>query len=198
MYQKVAKKITSFFINNGIINDSDREIYEYSYEVMISQTVYIIIMILVSLIFGAVFESLAFFIGFFVCRKFSGGYHASTYTKCHILFAFNQIAFLFLIRFIKKEYFGLIVILMIIISVIVIFTVAPIDHPNKPFNGKEFLKYKKRSRFFAVLLIPIYILVDILDKNNLFYFCFSIGIFSVCMSLLYAFFERRKKPNEKV
>ena len=198
MYQKVAKKITNFFINNSIINDSDREIYEYSYEVMISQTVYILIMILISLIFGSILESLVFFIGFFICRKFSGGYHASTYTKCHMLFAINQIAFLLLLRFIKTEYFGLISILSIIISIIIIFAVAPIDHPNKPFNEYEFLKYKKRSRFFAAILIPIYIIGYILDKNNLFCFCFSIGIFSVCMSLLYAFFERRKKPNEKV
>lgn len=198
MYQKVAKKITSFFIDNKIINDSEREIYEYSYEVIISQTVYIIIMILVSLIFGAVFESLAFFIGFFICRKLSGGYHASTYTKCHILFSINQIVFLLLLRFIKTEYFGLISTILIIISVIIIFAVAPIDHPNKPFNEQKFLKYKKQSRFFATILIPTYMIVYILDKNNLFCFCFSIGIFSVCVSLLYVFLERRKKPNEKV
>jgi accessory gene regulator B len=198
MYQKIAKKITNCFINNGIINSCDREIYEYSYEVMISQTIYILIMILISLVFKALFESLYFFIGFFLCRKFSGGYHASTYTKCHVLFAINQIVFLFLLRLIKTEYFALTSFLFIIISVIIIFAIAPIDHPNKPFNKKEFLKYKKRSRLFASLLTPIYILVYIIDKNNLFCFCFSIGIFSVCVSLLYSFLERRNKPNEKV
>ena len=196
MYQKVAKRISASLIKNGIIDANNREIYEYSYEIMISQTVYILIMILISLMFGAVFESLAFFMGFSICRKFSGGYHASTYIKCHIIFAVNQIVFLLLVKFMKSEYFGLTAILMVIVSFFIIFAVAPIDHPNKPFDENEFSKYKKRSRVFATLLIPLYTLIYILDKNNIFSFSFCIGIFSVSMSLLYAFFERRKSNEE--
>ena len=94
MYEKMAKKVTNLFISKGIINSSDRELYEYSYEVTFLQIAYIIIMIIISLIFGAFYESLAFFVGFSLYRKICGGYHAKTYTRCHFLFAANQTLFL--------------------------------------------------------------------------------------------------------
>ena len=155
-------------------------------------------MLLISMVFGAVLESLCFFIGFFLCRKFSGGYHAATYTKCHILFIINQIAFLLLLNCINNNYYWLATIVAIIISIIIIFLIAPIDHPNKPFTTKEMIKFRKRSKYFAIVLVPAYILFYLIDKNNPFSFCFSIGVLSVSLSLLYAFFERRKNTNEKV
>lgn len=45
MYEKIAKKITDSFIRKNIIKKEDKEIYEYSYEVLISQTVYFFIML---------------------------------------------------------------------------------------------------------------------------------------------------------
>ena len=105
MYKKIAKIITDSFILKGIIKKEDKEIYEYSYEVLISQAVYIFIMLFISILFKAFFETLVFFIGFYICRSLTGGYHASNYIKCHLLFALNQIAFLLLLQLMSNRYF---------------------------------------------------------------------------------------------
>ena len=55
MYKKIAKIITDSFILKGIIKKEDKEIYEYSYEVLISQAVYIFIMLFISILFKAFF-----------------------------------------------------------------------------------------------------------------------------------------------
>ena len=196
MYQKIAKEITNYFINKGIIKNCEKEMYEYSYEIMISQFFYIIIMLLISLIFGAILESLAFFVGFYICRKYSGGYHASTYMKCHILFSLNHILFLIILKTIKGQYVSLLTFVSVCTSVIIIFLFSPIDHPNKPFSTTEFTKYKRNSRVLAILSTLLVILFNIFDNNNILVFSFSIGIFSVGMSLLYAIIERRINRNE--
>lgn len=37
LYEKAAKKITDFFINKSVIKDTDREIYEYGYELILEK-----------------------------------------------------------------------------------------------------------------------------------------------------------------
>lgn len=197
LYEKAAKKITDFFIKKSVIKDSDREVYEYGYELILSQSIYIIIMIAISVIFHALVESLIFFIGFYIYRKIAGGYHANTYLKCHILFAVNQLLFLTVLHLYPASYRYVLILAICIIAVVITFFAAPIDHPNKPFDKKEFQKYKKLSRFFCIALIPFVVIVMCLDKNNIYCFCFSIGILSANMSLLYAYIERRLR-NEKV
>lgn len=197
MYKTLAQKITSFFIQKKIIKEEDKEIYEYGYEVLFSETIYIVIMFIISLVTNTVFESLIFFLGFYMFRKFAGGYHANTYVKCHIIFAINQILFLFLLFKTPLLYRDLLAFFSIIITLIITFLYAPIDHPNKPFNSKEFSKYKKQSRTFILISFLIITLIYILNKNNILVFCFSIGVLSAGMSLLYTVLERRLH-NEKI
>ena len=96
MYAKLAIAITNFFILHQVIPEEEKDNYAFGYEVMISESFYILIMLIISVITGSLIESLLFFIGFFVFRKLAGGYHASTYLKCHIIYAINQIICLIL------------------------------------------------------------------------------------------------------
>ena len=191
MYKKIAKIITDSFILKGIIKKEDKEIYEYSYEVLISQAVYIFIMLFISILFKAFFETLVFFIGFYICRSLTGGYHASNYIKCHLLFALNQIAFLLLLQLMSNRYFCIATFFTLLLSVTIILIVGPIDTPNKPFEEKEYLKFRNKSRIFAVAIAVIASFLFLFGKNNVYCFSFSIGILSVSISLLYAFIERR-------
>lgn len=196
MYEKIAKLITNYFIRKSIIKKEDKEVYEYSFEVLISQAIYILIMLFISILFKAFFETLIFFIGFYTCRSLIGGYHASNYIKCHLLFAFNQIAFLLLLRLMPNRFFGIATFSTLLLSVIIILIIGPIDNPNKPFEEKEYLKFKNKSHIFSVAIAIIEVFLFLFGKNNGFCFSYSIGILSVSISLLFAFIERRSS-NEK-
>ena len=197
MYEKMAKKITNLFIIKKIIDSSDREVYEYGYEVMFSQISYTIIMIIISLIFGAFYESLAFFVGFSLYRKICGGYHAKTYTRCHLIFATNQILFLLSLIFVPNQFCYILTGVGLITAIVLDILIAPIDHKNKPFNDKEYKKFKRQSIILSIGLCVLCIFIFLLNKNNVFYFSFSVGCFSASISLLYAFLERREN-DEKV
>lgn len=197
MYEKAAKRITNYFINKSIIKDESREIYEYGYELTLSLSVYILIMFAISLVSKSLVESLLFFGGFYLYRKIAGGYHADTYLKCHILFAANQLLFLFVLYIYPMRYRYVLILSSCVICTVITTIFAPVDHANKPFDDKEFHKYKKRSVLFCAALIPLIVAVMFLDKNNVYCFCFDIGVLSANMSLLYAYVERRIK-NERV
>ncbi len=190
MYEKIAKKITKILIEKNILKAADREIYEYSYEILISQTIYILIMLTIAIIFGVLVESLFFFLGFYLCRKISGGYHANTYLKCHILFAMNQGVLITLLK-IPDNINWFFTLPSLFIAIVLILLFAPIDNENKQFDEKEFCKYRKACKKFCVILAIIAIITWFVGKNNIYCFCFSIGVLSVSVSLLYAFIERR-------
>lgn len=98
MYAKLAAYATEFFIGKKMINESEREIYIYSFDVLISDLVYFMIAFLTALISRTLFESMLFFVGFFSIRRFAGGFHASSYIRCHLLFWINQVIMVILLR----------------------------------------------------------------------------------------------------
>ena len=66
MYNKLAESITNFFIGRNIINTNEQEIYIYSFEVLISDLIYMFIALLTSLISKSILETIIFLIGFFL------------------------------------------------------------------------------------------------------------------------------------
>lgn len=197
MYETLSKRITSFFIQKGMIPQEKQEIYEYSYEVLLSECAYTLLMLAIALISKTLIPSLCFFLGFLICRKVAGGYHASTYTKCHLLFIANQILFILLVYFVPPPTRWLFTLGMLLAALPLIYTLAPMDHPNKPFDRREYQKYKKQSRILVFLLVIISGIVLSINKNTYIYFCFSFGIFSASVSLLLSFIERSGKKHEK-
>ena len=105
MYAQLAKRITNVFVNKGSIKNADFDVYAYGFQIMLSSISYALIFILISIVTNTLFESLIFFVGFYVVRSFCGGYHASTYLRCHILFAVNHLVFIGLIRYFPSSIF---------------------------------------------------------------------------------------------
>lgn len=197
MYHRFAQNITSHLIKKTIIKKTDEDIYVYGFEMLLSQMVYISIMIIIAVLANAFIETIAFFIGFYLYRKVAGGYHANTYIKCHLLFAATQALFLIALHSFPTYYRFTFIACVLLICIIITFMFAPIDHPNKPFDYKEYLKYKKQSRLFCVLFFVFIVMFFFLEKNNVFLFSSAFGVLSANISLLYAFIERRLK-HEKV
>lgn len=62
----LAKKITLFYIKKGKIEEDDREVYEYSFEMLISTIINFLIMIVGALITKRYWETALFTFSFFV------------------------------------------------------------------------------------------------------------------------------------
>ena len=186
MYGKMAATITNKLIHLNVIESVKYDVYAYGFEILISYLCYFLIFLAISLVTSSLLESICFFFGFFFIRKFAGGYHAPTYKMCHLLFSINQLLFLAMYRFYPASLYSYAFIAVVAYSVGAVFICAPVDHENKPFSAKEFARFRKRSRIYAILLAIVFGAVVLVHQLHPFLFCYLIGTFSASISLTVA------------
>ncbi|MBR6548745.1 MAG: accessory gene regulator B family protein [Clostridia bacterium] len=192
MYSYLSNKITIHFIKKGIIKQSDFENYAYGFEILISEIVYCLIMAIIALITHSLLTSLLFFLAFYIYRSVAGGYHAKTYLRCHIIFAINQLLCIGTIYHLPSLVIPYFCMLSLLLSAIITFLVAPIDHENKPFSEKEYSRYKAKSRYYILLsLLIVLSLLAFGYGSNKYCLAYCIGLLSGNLSVLYAKIARR-------
>lgn len=197
MYNYFARVLTDIFVSKNVIDGRKKSVYQYGFEVLISTISYTLIFVLVSLLTGTIPQSLLFFVGFYIVRKFCGGFHAKTYTMCHILFFLNHILFIGAYKATEEIHGSVIVGILIICSATLIFLFAPVDHPNKPFVNNEFAHFRKRSKIYSVILIFIgtVSLLGLLTPFINEVYCFMFGTISATISLLCAIILKTRRKQ---
>ena len=185
MYKKLSIQITRKLIDSKIISIDDAEIYHYSFEVMISTFISLLVIIVWAIIFKQVHNALYFLAGFFICRTISGGYHADTHKTCFTLTQLIFVSFLCFVTFVDVSNIKLILCIVMIFSNLIILFIAPIDNKNKKFSEKEYQRYKKKSKMFVLIssvMLPFLCLNSFIAEKSL-YFC--LGVFSVSIMLIF-------------
>lgn len=175
MFKKLSYKFSNILVDNEVIESDDFEIYRYGFETLI----YFIVNIGVALFIGIIFDRFIHTIIFLSCyctlRQFTGGYHARNYTECTLTFVVIYLITIFSANNIDIEKYKYLLILLMAISIFIIYSLAPLEHRNKPLSEVEKNRYK-------IIAIKIAIIVGII-------FIFSI-IFNVfieyCVYYLFA------------
>lgn len=199
IYKRLSVAITDSFIRNDIIPAKKKEIYKYGFEVLISTLVYTAIFIAISVITKTIVPSLVFWIGFFIVRTISGGFHAKTYLSCHLLFLINHLVAICILKLCPVAAQVPTAYVLSMISAILMLIFAPVDHPNKPFIKSERKRFRKYSCIFAVLLLIVSVSVVIVSNSRFVYYSlsFAIGTFSAAVSLVSAKISYNKGEPQK-
>ena len=197
MLQSVTASITEIFLKKNIVQENDKEVFKYGFELMLVTFITVISIIGIAVVFKCFLEVIIF-IGFFaVLRRNAGGWHASTYIKCFFMSVSTCFGSVYIAKFMTGN--SLYLIILGGISFYCVFRYAPVESKNKPLNNdqKERLKFKSR----VILIIEILIILVIYYFNNEFYNVFyNIGIIAVFMasvSLLPIFNLKRGNTNEE-
>lgn len=141
--------------------DEMRELYEYAIYILLSGLFHLFSVVALGLCFNMVLESLVFYCSFILIRKFAGGYHAKTPTRCYIFSVITSVVALWLIKLIgysNSVYYYIFVIIETLCVVFILIT-SPLDNENKPLNAKEKKKYKILSIVMSLLLFVISLLL---------------------------------------
>lgn len=196
MYKKLAVFLTDKFIKSGIIEGSQRDVYRYGFEILLSHIAYIFVFLILAILTQTFSCSLLFGIAFFVTRSIAGGYHAATYSVCHLLSLLNQILFILLIVFLPQEYHPVASIVAILMSSALLLIFAPLDHPNKPFIKTERKRFRRMCCVYAYV-IPVVVAALVLFATQLstYVLSFSLGIFSAAFALLSAKIQQTKEKQ---
>lgn len=176
MISKLSAYLTEKMLSNGTISKEDKELYIYGLFMLISHLVFFIISCVFGLILGYALESIVFYVAFQFIRRYAGGYHAATETRCAILSALSIFGCIVAIRLSKIYDIQTALLIISVLSAVCIFLFCPLDTPEKPLTDKEFRYFRKIS-WLILLAIVVAIIVSYIFK-------FKIVTVPCCLSLI--------------
>lgn len=176
MISKLSNYLTEKLLSNGTICDEDKDLYIYGLFMLISHLMFFIIACIFGLILGCVLESIIFYIAFQFIRRYAGGYHASTETRCEIFSTLSILACIIVIKLSKTYDFQTVLLLITILSAVCIFVFCPLDTPEKPLSEKEY-KYFRKVSWLILFVIAAAIIVSYVFK-------FQMVTVPCCLSLI--------------
>lgn len=145
MINNLSAQLTNRLIAKGTISENEQELYCYGFFMLLSQLLYFILAAVFGLILGRFFESVIFYIAFQFIRRYAGGYHAKTETRCEIMSAISIIACIVVIRMSTTYNSNIVIPCLAAVATIFIAVLSPLDTPEKPLSEKEFRYFRKIS-----------------------------------------------------
>lgn len=176
MLNRLSKSFTDKLLVNGTITEDEQELYIYGFFMLLSQLMYLILACIFGLILGCAFESIIFYIAFQFIRRYAGGYHASTETRCEILSILSILACIIVIRLSRTYDIQTVLLVISAVAAVCIFCLSPLDTPEKPLSEKEF-KYFRKISWWILIVIILAIVVSYVFK-------FKIVAVPCCLSLI--------------
>lgn len=193
MISKLAKNIAHFFVVQNITEESKEVIYAYGMELLISDVLNTIIVLLIALISHTLPAVVVFIAVFMGLRQFVGGYHANSHLSCMFTLVMVMLVFSYGICNVSGQIAQIFSIGFIIIALPINFCIAPVPYLNKQMSEKKSVKLRKKSYILSVafsaaaiaLLIFQYQIISLYVSNV------SSGILlSAIMALLGHFLNR--------
>ena len=176
MINNLSTRLTDKLLTKGSITEDERELYIYGFFMLLSHLMYLVLACIFGLLFKCFIESIIFYVAFQFMRRYAGGYHAATETRCEILSTLSIIASIGIIKLSKIYDFKTILLFITIASMVLIFFLCPLDTPEKPLSEKEF-KYFRKISWIILLVISSIIIVS-------YFFKFNILFTPCCVSLI--------------
>lgn len=176
MINNLSVRLTKILLDKGSITEDERDLYIYGFFMLLSQLVYFILACIFGLLFQCFFKSVIFYIAFQFIRRYAGGYHAATETRCEILSSLSILGSMGIVKLSESYDFQLALLLITLVSAVCIFVLCPLDTPEKPLTKKEFQYFRKISRIILLVIFFVVIISYFLKVNILFAPC--------CMSLI--------------
>jgi len=166
MIKLISSKVACYLCSDEK-DKRNYDLYDYAVNIVLSAILNIVTVIILGLCFNLIAESMLFYFSFIAIRKFAGGYHAKTPTRCYVFSVTVTLLVLVLIRMAIVYNSPLVkygVLFLAFICLIVICILSPLDTENNPLNNKEKNVYKKIAIIISILLfITATILVILAD-----------------------------------
>lgn len=184
MISKLAKNIAHFFVLQNITEESKEAIYAYGMELLISDVLNTLIVLMIALISHTLPAVVVFISVFMGLRRFVGGYHANSHLNCMFTLVIVMLVFSYGICNISGQLSKAFSVSFIAIALPIIFCVAPVPHPNKPMSEEKGIRLRKRSYLLTVILSAAVIALLIFQYQKLSLYVSSGILLSAIAALL--------------
>lgn len=179
---KLVSKFVDYLVVNRISCKEMREIHIYGFEVMIGKILSYGSLLMLSWINRNILQTLVFMVIFFTLRSRSGGFHAKKFLHCYfgtvIMYFFVSKILVYILLIYKSA-----LLYVVVISIIIVFLLAPVNHPDLRLKDNEIQRCKNSAR---KLIIYISICAIALEKLDIIpeYNCYAVAGIGINAGLL--------------
>lgn len=161
-------RITEYCVRKDIISSSDAEWFSYGLVQRGEKLIAICFLFPLGWLLSSFSASLAFYLSFFLLRTHTNGYHAKTSAGCLLFSVCSEcVLFLLILPYLK----GSASLWILALSTIIIFWLAPYDHPNLHMTKEELAASRHMARL-TVLILDMALILSLGAK----FYAFANGI----------------------
>ncbi|MFV0331339.1 MAG: accessory gene regulator ArgB-like protein [Dysgonomonas sp.] len=162
MLDKLINASAEYLIRQGVISSDDRDIYEYGFHSLYSNTIIFLLLGIIALLLNKLPQTIVYHIAFISMRSIVGGYHAKSQLRCFFMSLTIWILSLWVIQFLHSPS---ILIALSTASTILVWWKAPIEHENNPLGELKFAQMKFISRLLSVILNVVICIICIMPES---------------------------------
>ena len=113
---------------------------------------------------------------------YAGGYHADTHWGCMLTLVCVLSVFILSIKSISITTMSILSPILWILSAIILFRFAPVEHPNKPISEKKKMKLRKKS-LISFFVWTIFCIIFYFVKSEMCFYAVT-GIFTLNCAMI--------------
>ena len=161
----LGKSLAGKLLGEGAIMPEELEVVEYGIDSLFDNLWGLAVTLMVGFVFRFFWGSFLLWLFVFPLRKYAGGFHAKTKTRCRAfsitVLVLSTVCFQ-LVQWKKNS----LLIIMIVLFFLIYFT-APIDTVNKKLDRTEKTIYRRRTRLILTAEGLVFILAFFIDMKTL-------------------------------
>lgn len=147
----LANYLTRCLIANDIVEKEQEEEYVYGFQKLLGKVLNYTTLLLLSIHNKVLVPGMILMFVFFSLRERTGGYHAKTPLRCYLgTVASYFLMIRILIPAIMGKHFTYTTI--VVISILVVFIFAPVNHPNLLLDRQEIEVCRQSSRWLVLMV----------------------------------------------
>ncbi len=198
MISRYALVLATYFAEKEAYREERIKVYKYGFELLISTILNILGIVLLSIILGALEGGILFCIAFIPLRLVAGGYHAKHHWSCILGFNVTFLGFIMLHHYMNNEHALPYSMTAIIVSSLLIWSLAPVEAVNKPLKELQRETQRKKSVTLACInltLILLFYFVPTLTKHAQLFAFYSSGTLAASFFIVVAIFTRSSSES---
>lgn len=180
---KVASKIVDSMLSEHIITNEERSLYIYSLQMIMEKLIGYAAIFILAIVFNLFLPTAMFMIFFGTIRKYSGGFHMSSFFSCFILSVSMYIS-ICKVLYPRLPIFSIKSLFFLIVASIFILIIGAINNPNIHWDTKELEETAALTRIVTIIETGVIICMFILGCNSIYLWFMSLGVLLAALLLM--------------
>lgn len=192
--KRIAKVLTDYVIQKGMIKEEDRELYEYGFTMTIEVGLFVLSCLFVSLYLHMLMEGILFFLIFAPLRSYAGGLHLDKFHSCFVLSCLTFSGILLIVRYIHIPMLFSFIVLFILEAAV--YALYPVENINREVDSEENRFFKKKLKIFLAVDLLLAVICAVL-KKECYVFLISMTFFMIVVTMILGKYKNMRTGFKK-